>query len=119
MEGSVEFLTDKYDNNKIVLNKGEEGLFNFNTGVMHKSKIKDMNFDAWNTRELVFDNTPFDQVILTLQKYFNITIVFEGESAGLNITTRYKDPSLQKVMNELHALAGINSEFKNDTLFIK
>ena len=87
--------------------------------MIRMSQIKDKNFNAWNTRELVFDDTPLDQVILAIQKYFNTPVISEGKPSDIKITTRYKNPTLQTVMNELHVLAGINTEFKNDTLYIK
>jgi transmembrane sensor len=67
----------------------------------------DPNYLAWKTRELIFEATPLETVVETLQRTYGVTIELTNSvSATCQVTARFSQQSLESIMiileNTLH-----------------
>lgn len=59
----------------------------------------DPNYLAWKTRELIFEATPLETVVETLQRTYGVTIELTNPvSATCQVTARFSQQSLESIM---------------------
>lgn len=101
--GRVNFNPIANTAQKVLVIAGERALYAKNS--ISKSVNGDKNFNAWQTRQLVFENTPLQQVIATLNDYYNVTITLKKEDSdqlsAANVTVTFQNQSLSSVLDEL------------------
>ncbi len=68
-----------------------------------KLKDRDFNASSWKTDELLFDNTSFPDVIKDLENHFHINIQINDEInyANCSLYAKYKNQSLDSILEEL------------------
>jgi transmembrane sensor len=68
----------------------------------------DLNFNAWQTKKLVFQRTPLSQAVATLADYYRVNIIFKKEDAAqlsaADFTDTFNDQSLESVLDELERI---------------
>src|SRR5688572_8273111 len=78
--GKVRFGTADNLQQSILVVAGERALFASNN--INKEQNKDVNFDAWQSRQLQFNNTPLPQVLAVLNDYYHVNIqIKQGDAA--------------------------------------
>ena len=78
MTGKVEVTSD-YD--RLVLNPNERIVFNKQTGHMEKSTVENTgDYINWKYNALTFNGETFENIVHTLERYYNTRIVFESET---------------------------------------
>ncbi|MDW7692894.1 FecR domain-containing protein [Flammeovirgaceae bacterium SG7u.111] len=99
--GKVEFVTEK---ESLTLAPGEKIAFGASTGKLEKAAIQSPNITAWKTKKLQFVDTPFLEVIHTLERYYNIEIeVLNKEILNCGFTSDFQDISLEEILKILEA----------------
>ena len=65
----------------------------------------DPNFNAWQSKQLEFNNTLLPEVARTLSDYYNVNITINKQDAaqlsGAKVTARFNNQSLQSVLEEI------------------
>jgi transmembrane sensor len=64
---------------EILLNPGEKGILLNSLGKLEKGLNSDPNYLAWKTRNLLFENTPLNEVVQYLNKTYHTEIQLKGE----------------------------------------
>ncbi|PLX22910.1 MAG: hypothetical protein C0597_01670 [Marinilabiliales bacterium] len=119
VSGLVAFSISKQDET-LMLKAGEQGIYSADQTGVRKEKLKDNNFLAWKTGVLKFEETPLQEAIQLIQKYYLREIVFEGEHANFpNLTTTFDNQPLEAVLDELNLLFNTKHEIINDTIIFK
>lgn len=78
MTGKVEV---KSSFEALVLQPNEGIVFNRQTGNMEKSSVEDAkDYINWRYNALTFKGKTFENIVLTLERYYNTRIVFESEA---------------------------------------
>lgn len=115
--GKVQLASLKDPSQKLVLEPGDKGVFDGQKVALQKNK--DENFDAWQTKKIVFRNTPLKDVISTINNYYQVNIRFASSQAtklaGELITISFNDQSLQAVLNELELITSFRIKKISDT----
>jgi transmembrane sensor len=62
----------------VVLTQGQVAVFNAETGLITKSLNNNINYNAWLTKELLFDETPLSDVFQVLEDVYHIRFVMHG-----------------------------------------
>ena len=75
--GIVAFYPTEQPASKVLLKAGEVGIYQVDSGQLHKGEQADPNYHAWHTKQLLFNNTPLDSLALTLSNYFPSNIELE------------------------------------------
>jgi transmembrane sensor len=88
---------------KVLVAAGERALFSHEH--LTKEKNTDENFNAWQSKQLIFKNTSLAHVIATLSDYYKARIdcnkIDLAEMAGTMITVTFNNQSLPSVLQEL------------------
>ena len=99
--GKVRFGTNS-GKETVVLTKGEKGTFMKNMNMISKVQNKDINFMAWKTRKIVFNDVDLDIVIQTVNKIYNSQITFStyvGENC--KVTVSFDNQSIEAILSVL------------------
>lgn len=82
---------------------GERALLAGNT--ITQQRNADDNFNAWQSRQLVFGNTLLPEVARTLSDYYNVNITLDKQDAAqlstARVTARFNNQSLQSALQEI------------------
>jgi ferric-dicitrate binding protein FerR (iron transport regulator) len=101
--GLVRFNSLHDTANKVYVGAGEKALFAQN--LLQKQVNTDENFNAWQSKQLVFKNTPLQQVAATLGNYYNVHIDLNGpdsaQMANTTITVTFNNEPLPAVLKVL------------------
>jgi ferric-dicitrate binding protein FerR (iron transport regulator) len=101
--GKVAFYeTTNSEKQKLLLTAGETGAFLTSNSKMEKRKNDNLNFLAWKTRIILFDNAPMSEVCSELGAYFDTTIVISQPILNKqNLSARFQDKTLDEILNSL------------------
>jgi ferric-dicitrate binding protein FerR (iron transport regulator) len=79
VEGKVDVKINalKGDSEKRILIPGQTLVFNKNTDSAQMKVSNNETVKAWTDKQLIFENTPFDEVIKNTERWFNVKIIYE------------------------------------------
>jgi ferric-dicitrate binding protein FerR (iron transport regulator) len=101
--GRVKFGAANKNAEIIFVSAGERALFAQNS--LHKELNHDDNFNAWQSKQLVFSNTPLPEVARMLSDYYNVNITFKKQDAAqlaaAKVTARFNNQTLSSVLEEI------------------
>ena len=99
--GKVRFGTNS-GKETVVLTKGEKGTFMKNMNMISKVQNKDINFMAWKTRKIVFNDVDLDIVIQTVNKIYNSQITFSTDvGKNCKVTVSFDNQSIEAILSVL------------------
>jgi transmembrane sensor len=104
--GRVNFTPSADTRKKMMVIAGERAVC---AGTSISKEVNtDPNFNAWQTKKLVFQRTPLSHVVATLADYYRINITFKKEDAAqlsaADFTDTFNDQSLESVLDELQRI---------------
>ncbi|TDQ08205.1 FecR family protein [Pedobacter metabolipauper] len=85
-----------------------------------KTTITDPDVDSWINGDLIFDQTPLEEVLKTLSRKYDVR--FETGSAnykGCMLTARFQNKPIQEVLKTLQLVMNIQSEQIDHTIILK
>jgi transmembrane sensor len=101
--GRVNFNSLDHTGNKVLVSAGEKALCTNNN--ITKEANADPNFNAWQSKQLVFKNTSLTQVAATLSRYYKVNIELNkkdsAQMAQTGITVTFSNQPLSSVLHEL------------------
>lgn len=99
--GKVRFETTAGDES-VILTKGEKGTLMKNMNLISKADNNDINFIAWKTRQLVFNDVDLDVVIQTVNKLYDSNISFTTDvGKNCKVTVRFDNQSIESILSVL------------------
>ncbi|OJW72916.1 MAG: hypothetical protein BGO59_09230 [Spirosoma sp. 48-14] len=106
LTGKVALSTSSASQASLVLTPGEQGVFQNNTLV--ESTNTEVNFLAWKTKVLTFQNTPLAQVVQDLNRYYGQKLALTGTSLeNCRITATFREQPLEEVLTEMQLVLPI------------
>jgi ferric-dicitrate binding protein FerR (iron transport regulator) len=100
---------------KILLTRGEKGTLLEKDNILEESVNTDHNYLAWKTRNLVFEETPMNQVIGHLKKVYRIDIQIEDKEINeMVLTAEFDKKSIDFVLNVVTLTFDLDLKFEND-----
>ena len=105
-------------NRTIVLSKNDR--VTKDKGAYIKYRNDDSNATSWKTKQLVFEDTPLDKVLISLEKHYGFKSILPTEETLSKCTLRsqFTNEQLDTILNELAKLFTFEYRFENDTLEI-
>jgi transmembrane sensor len=98
--GKVEL--GSYADQHVILEKNEKGIYDLKNMSLIETLNNDLNSFAWQEGILIFDDTPLDQVVYDLERYFQKDIILTGSTRNLpRYTSRFDHPKLTEVLEEM------------------
>lgn len=115
VEGSVQLNISPASGKVIhqILKPDEKAELVRGSGKLSITSVNTCNDVAWRNGEIIFKNTPMDQVLKTLQRHYNAKFnVKDPEVLSAIITARFKNEQLPQVMEYIRLASDI--KFKID-----
>lgn len=103
--GVVQFSTKV---NKVILKKGEIGVFNKTENTLKKETVTNSNEMSWLTKKFKFENTPLSEAVQNLGDVYGKSIRFENE-AMLNcpLDISFDNENLEAIAESIAAVFGM------------
>lgn len=99
--GKVAVYDTEDPSKKVILKPNQQALYLKTDKGLIKTVSSDINYLAWKTGILTFQETPLHQVAQTLEQFYNVRIKVEDELKDLIVTTRFNNQSLIESINVL------------------
>lgn len=115
--GIVEFSTA---DTALVLHAGDKGVYNTADQTIQLMSNDDVNYLAWKTRTLIFDNLELREIVNIVNKVYraNIRIGDEG-IGGCTLSTTFEGQSLEAILEVIESTLDIDSEKQNGEILLK
>lgn len=112
--GLVAFSSTRHPDVKVNLTPGTRGELD-KSGKATESTITGLNFRAWQTEQLSFENAPLDEVARELEQYFDVAVEIQDSAlVRCRFTGSFKSPQLHEVLQVLSASVNLKAEQKED-----
>lgn len=105
----------------LILNPNERIVFNKQTGHMEKSSVGNAGeYVNWKFNELTFKGETFENIVHTLERYYNTRIVFESESLKKYCFTGTPgNTSLESILQILSLTSPLLYEMKDSVIVLR
>lgn len=100
-EGTVKFSSAEEEIKAEILNAGEKAKLSTDGKSIEKDLLENQNYAAWWTRKLVFEDTPFDKVIKSLEETYWVEIDYSDALLNCPLTATYENKPLDEVFDLL------------------
>ncbi|MCB9267883.1 MAG: DUF4974 domain-containing protein [Lewinellaceae bacterium] len=121
MESGLMRMTSSSEQGSIMLEAGNKGTYQTDNKQIRVEKISSFNASSWNTRRLVFRDTPLSDVVETLERNFKVQ--FEFKDNGLvdcHFTSEYPERlSLEEILEMLQFTMNIEITKEGDTIYLE
>ncbi len=119
VKGEVEVMTSAATPDKVMLHTGQMALFQQDNGMLEVHEESDVNFLAWLTRQLKFNETSLQKVFETLGRVYNVNIqVTDSSIASEKLTAQFSDNSLDFVLNVVCRTFNLKMEREGNTIVL-
>jgi ferric-dicitrate binding protein FerR (iron transport regulator) len=115
--GSVRFQKAESDDEVLNLDPGNMGVLEQNR--LEEEKSVDINYLAWKTRKLSFQQTPLGEVADVLDRTYGINIRFDNEKLeDCLFTTTFDQQPVDTVMKVIQFAFGLELEQERNTFIL-
>lgn len=114
--GKVRFGTSTGDES-VILTKGEKGTLMKNMNMISKVDNNDINFMAWKTRKIVFNDVDLDVVIQTVNKLYESQITFSTDvGKNCKVTVSFDNQSIDAILSVLELTLDLEYKKSGDII---
>jgi ferric-dicitrate binding protein FerR (iron transport regulator) len=121
VRGKVSLASDAADtDHQVTLLPNQQALFSKDSKTIAlEEAVNTENYISWKNGWMIFDNKPFSYIKETLERGYNVTIVMEDEnSLTCTFSARFKDKTLQEVLEIFKTTESIDYRISGDRVFI-
>jgi len=112
-------LANSANENFLILIKGEKGLIMKTNNLIAKANNDDVNFMAWKTRKIVFNDMELDEVIHTLNSLYDSNISFLTEvGKNCKVTVSFDNQSIEAILSVLELTHDLEYKKSGDLIEI-
>jgi len=117
--GKVSLYFDASPAEKVILNPGEQAELSYKTKSIQKTTNPNLNYLAWKTRHIVFDNVMLEDILETLQSVYHVDIrLKEPGLAACRVTATFNQQPVSSVLNILMTTLDLKLEEKGGVYFL-
>ncbi|MBL0744630.1 FecR family protein [Chryseolinea lacunae] len=85
-----------------------------------ENRVNTEKYTAWREGKLVFENQPFSEIVLALERWYNVTIeVQDSNSLGCRFSANVDNKSLPEVLELFKASENIDYRMEGDKVLIE
>ena len=111
VSGKVAFEAKEKIEEKEILTAGQAAILKKEALLVERISTKDENAISWKTQSLNFDNTTVSEIILSLERHFNIEVTVENEAIlNCHFSGSFDQPKLNETLNIISF--AMNGEFE-------
>jgi ferric-dicitrate binding protein FerR (iron transport regulator) len=120
LEGKV---STEAGNNSSILTPYQEALYDKSSGTIAVSDVPDhLHAVPWLKDEILFDNDPLSEIAVTLERMYNVNVIFADEKVKeYSYTGLIRNNSLQNVLELISSTSPVDYRITSDTIkfFVK
>ena len=99
---------------------GQQGILNKSTNQLTILKTEPQIVSSWKDNELRFDNTPLDEVVKYLERWYGVNINIDATMVGKhNYTFKIKTESLTEILEKIKVMTPIAYEINGKDVKIR
>lgn len=117
-EGKVAVFNQKNEQNLTKLLAGDMASFITSGDKILKSVNKDVNYKAWRTGKILFDDADLDEIAITLSKVFMIDIEVRSPLEDQRLTVTFDNRNLEYILETIKATLDITIEENKEKIII-
>jgi ferric-dicitrate binding protein FerR (iron transport regulator) len=118
-EGTVALSSKVNPNNRIILDSGVKGIYNHSNNYLLKKTNSDINFMAWKTGKIVFDNDSLIKVLNTIGRIYNKRIILDNtDLSQCTLTVTFEKQSLESVLNVIESTLNLELREEDETITV-
>jgi transmembrane sensor len=112
VSGKVSFSDTK--DQTVLLNPGNEGVFNKHNHTLIRNETTNPNLLAWKSKQLIFKKTSLNEVSKILERYFQISIIIKNvDLQKCRFTSSFQDPTLEEVIEAIRIALNVSIIHQN------
>ena len=92
---------------QVKIAKGQEGIFNRRTYEIVIDTTPNPNAHSWRTGRFVFNQTPLEDALNDLEKYYGVSFKISGQLKECRITANFDNASLEDVLKVLETILSV------------
>ena len=121
LEGQVKInVAESPDEASLILAPNQKAVFQKETRVLDVEQVQAERSSAWRQEKLVFDETTYGEVIVQLERWYNVKIIIEDEgNLHCKLTANIEKESLEDVLNLLVISHKISYRISGSDIYIK
>ncbi|TVR40563.1 MAG: DUF4974 domain-containing protein [Bacteroidia bacterium] len=119
VSGSVRLQSSDTESLSVDLTAGERAIFDQANQYMEQVKIGNMNFLAWKTGILEFNDDPLDYVFSILERNYKINIENNADLTGMKLTGRFVDEDLEDVFQAIAMIFDLEIDIHSGQVYIQ
>lgn len=117
--GKVAVYRPENPDEKVILIKGQKAIFYKSTTKIETSINDNINFQAWKTKQIIFEDTPLPEVVHIINEIYKSDLKLIGTQLNeCPVTTTFDNQSLKSVLNVLENTLDLKIEQKGKTFEI-
>lgn len=114
--GKVAVYSLNKPDEKVVLVKGQKAIFYKSSTKIEASLNEDINFAAWKTKEIIFEDTPMPEVIRIINEIYKSDLKLVGDQlVECPVTTTFDNQSLESILNVLESTLDLSIKEKGNS----
>ena len=101
-------LQNDVEQKKVVLSPNQQALYRVSARHLQSREISLEHYLAWTSDLIILDETPMEEVVKHLERWYDIEIAFEDKGLGkCRLTGKYKTDQLINILESLEFMQGI------------
>ncbi len=120
VSGKVAFFDSTRVDNRIILETGDQGIYDINDRTLTRKRNAERNFLAWKTGILVFVNSPIEMVCRDLSEHFDLPVelIPNPEIAEKRLTATFDNKELEDILKILELTLDIQYTSEQDRIVL-
>jgi transmembrane sensor len=120
LRGRVEATLSENESKPVILAENQQAVLNTRTNRISVQDVEAEKIAAWKDGILIFDNTPFSEVKISLERRYGVIITLEDqESLHCHFSGVVKDEPITKVLDLLQTTSKITYEINGTAVRLK
>ncbi len=117
--GKVAVYLPENPDERVILVKGQKAIFYKLTTKIEASINDNINFNAWKTKQIIFEDTPMPDVVRIINEIYKSDLKLVGSQlSNCPVTTTFDNQSLESILNVLESTLDLKIERKRDSIEI-
>lgn len=120
VEGSVEIVDDRNNNNSIIIRPNYQASFQKENMRLLSKKVKTSDYTSWIHEKIIFNDILFEELLNKLERFYNVEITNENEDIKRErFSGQFDTENLETVLRALSASYYFDYEINNNLVTIK
>jgi ferric-dicitrate binding protein FerR (iron transport regulator) len=104
---------------QVKIAKGQQGVFNKKTYEILVDTAPNVNVSSWKSGAFVFDETPLEDALYDLGKFYNVSFKINNQLKGCRVTASFDNAPLEEVLKVFETILSASITQENSQVRLK